>query len=143
MNFMHLILQTTPYLNGLALTLIRIGIGILFIGHGYLKFVAGYSNWLWTGQQMALVGITFAPLFWGICAMLSELGGGICLMLGFYTRIAAAFMAFTMLIALIYHIKKGDSFTVYAFPLSQLLIFIGLMIAGSGDFSLDKLLSAQ
>lgn len=120
-----------------GITVIRIGIGILFIIHGALKLIRGKEELVWTGQQMANVGITFAPLFWGICAMLSELVGGICLTLGLGTRIAAAFMAFTMLIAVIHHIKKGDSYGYISFPLSQMIIFIGLLIAGSGKYSLD------
>jgi len=121
----------------LGLTIIRIGMGLLFIIHGALKFKKGIPELLWTGEQMKNIGITFAPLFWGICAALSLLIGGICLTIGFATRIAAAFMAFTMLIAVIHHIRKGDSYGYISFPLSQMIIFIGLAIAGSGIYSLD------
>lgn len=127
----------SPALNQLALTVIRIGIGALFIGHGYLKLTRGASELQWTGEQMANLGITFAPMFWGICAMLAELVGGICLTLGFGTRIAACFMSFVMFVAIIHHIQKGDSYGYISFPLSQLVVFVGLIIAGSGIYSLD------
>ena len=137
---MHALFLISPELNQLALTVLRIGIGLLFVGHGYLKVVRGYDEWLWTGQQMKYIGITFWPLFWGICAMLAEFGGGICLTLGFCTRIAAAFMAFTMFVAVSHHIGKGDSYGYISFPFSQMIIFIALMIAGSGPYSLDYFL---
>ncbi len=128
---------STPERMEIGLTVLRIGIGILFIGHGYLKLIKGTSEWLWLGQQMGNLGITFAPLFWGICAALSEFVGGICLTLGLGTPVAAAFLAFTMFTAVIHHIIKSDSYGYISFPLSQMIIFIALVIAGSGTFSLD------
>ena len=124
--------------NEWALTVMRVGMGILFIGHGYLKLRGGIAEWQWTGEQMANLGISFAPLFWGLCAMAAELLGGICLTLGLGTRIAAAFMAFTMFVAVVHHIKKGDSYGYISFPLSQMIIFVGFVIAGSGPYSLDN-----
>lgn len=134
---MKFLFTTTAELNQLALTLIRIGFGILFIGHGALKLIRGKEELLWTGKQMANLGITMFPLFWGICAMLAELGGGVALTLGLCTRIAAFFMAFTMLVAITYHLKNGDSYGYISFPLSQLIVFVGFMIAGAGIYSLD------
>ncbi len=137
---MHYLISSIPELINLGLAIIRIGIGLLFIGHGYLKLMKGPSEWRWLGEQMGNLGIKFSPVFWGICAMMSELLGGICLVLGLGTRIAAAFMAFTMFVAVVYHVKKGDSYGYISFPLSQLVIFIGLIITGSGIFSLDYFL---
>lgn len=134
---LHLLFEHTPQYYDIGLTVIRMGIGILFIGHGYLKIARGKAELLWTGQQMANFGITFAPLFWGILAMLSELLGGISLTLGLGTRIAAFFMSCVMIVAIRYHIKNGDSYGYISFPLSQLVIFIGLFITGSGVYSLD------
>ena len=136
---MHFLFFSSPYVQEIGLTIIRIGMGLLFIGHGSLKIMRGTSELRWTGEQMANLGITFFPLFWGICAMLSEFVGGICLTLGLGTRIAAAFMAFTMLVAVIHHIVKGDSYGYISFPLSQMIVFLGLLFAGSGMFSLDYL----
>ncbi|MCL4360992.1 DoxX family protein [Candidatus Dependentiae bacterium] len=124
-------------LNDIGLAVIRIGTGLLFIGHGYLKLINGVPEWKWTGKQMTNLGINFAPIFWGVSAMLSELLGGISLTLGLGTRIAAAFMSFVMFVAVIHHIKKGDGYGYISFPLSHLIVFIGLIITGSGMFSLD------
>ena len=140
---MYFLFFSNPYVQEIGLTIIRIGVGLLFTGHGSLKIMRGIPELRWTGEQMANLGITFAPLFWGICAMLSEFVGGICLTLGLGTRIAAAFMAFTMFVAVIHHIVKGDSYGYISFPLSQMIVFIGLLFAGSGMFSLDYLFFTQ
>lgn len=137
---MQLLIYSSSELNSIALAFIRIGIGVLFIGHGSLKIIRGMPELRWTGEQMVNLGIHFAPLFWGICAMLSELLGGICLLLGFSTRIAACFMSFVMVVAIIYHVKNGDSYGYISFPLSQLIIFIAFIIAGAGIYSLDHYL---
>lgn len=113
---LQMIFSHTPQLYDIGLTVIRSGIGILFIGHGYLKIARGKKELLWTGEQMANFGITFAPLFWGILAMLSELLGGISLTLGLGTRIAALFMSCVMIVAIRYHIKNGDSYGYISFP---------------------------
>lgn len=135
---MEIVVNVTPELQALGIAVIRIGMGFLFIIHGYKKLIKGVPEWKWTGEQMQHLGINFAPTFWGICATLSELVGGICLTVGFATRIAASFMAFTMFVGTVYHIKKGDSYGYISFPLSQMIVFIGLAIAGSGAYSLES-----
>ena len=137
MGLLEYLFIDNAQLNMIALTVIRIGIGILFIGHGFLKLKHGKSEWQWTGEQMKNLGIHFGPLFWGVCAMLAELLGGISLSLGLLTRLATPFMAFVMFVAIVHHLAKGDSYGYISFPLSQLVIFIGLFIAGSGPYSLD------
>lgn len=120
-----------------GLTIIRVGMGLLFVTHGWKKVIGGYETWLWMGQQMQHLGIFFFPLFWGICAMLAEFVGGIMLTFGLGTRYAALFMAFTMFVAVVMHIQKGDSWGYISFPLSQMIILIGLFFAGSGPYSFD------
>ena len=140
MNFLFL---STVQLTAIGLAAIRIGTGILFIIHGSEKLVGGAQQWMWLGQQMSHLGITFAPIFWGFCAMLAEFVGGICLTLGFCTRIAALFLICTMLVAISYHVAKGDSFMIYSAPIANLVIFIGLLIAGGGIYSLDHYLFSK
>src|SRR5689334_11460627 len=88
---------------------LRIGIGFAFIfAHGYDKMMGGPELWTKIGASMANVGITFAPTFWGFMAAASEFIGGILILLGLFTRPAAAFMAFTMLMAFVQHASKLD-----------------------------------
>jgi putative oxidoreductase len=116
--------------------ILRVGIGIIFIGHGFPKIAGGIEKWIMLGSVMQNFGITFAPAFWGFMAACSEFFGGICLTLGLYTRIAAFFMSCVMIVALVMHLTKGDNFTIYSHPLSMLVVFISLIFIGGGKWSL-------
>src|SRR5690242_12099620 len=101
-----------------AWTCIRVGIGAIFTYHGFLKFMGGQPTWLWLGQAMANFGISSGFLYWGCAAMLAEFVGGICLAAGLCTRLAAFFIACTMCVAIVMHVKKGDSWATLSHPLS-------------------------
>lgn len=134
---MALTILANPLLQVIGLTVIRVGIGIIFTIHGMLKIKGGIPEFTWLGQQMGNLGITCCPLFWGICAMLAELLGGLSLVLGFGTRLACLFLIFVMIVAACYHLNNKEGYMHYSFALSQIATFMGLLIAGSGIFSLD------
>lgn len=138
----ELILSQSLWAKDVGLLIIRAGIGAVFIKHGFGKIMQGPQSWSWLGSQMAVVGITFLPVFWGLCAVATEFLGGCALVLGIYTRIAAIFMACVMFVAIAYHLNKGDAFTVTSHSISLLIVFIGLIVAGSGRFSIDWFLSS-
>jgi putative oxidoreductase len=112
-----------------ALFIIRMGIGLLYIIFGCTKLIGGMQTWGFLGSQMALFGITFAPAFWGFCAMLSELLGGLSMVMGRYMRYVLPFTMCTMLVALVMHISQGHDFNLYSFPLSMMIILIGLIFS--------------
>ncbi|HRN78541.1 MAG TPA: DoxX family protein [Candidatus Dependentiae bacterium] len=132
-----IIVQQNNWAQDLGLCVIRIAIGLIFVKHGSLKIARGMQELAWTGEQMKYLGITFAPLFWGIMAMLAEFVGGVCLTLGLGTRLVSPFLAFTMLVAVLYHVGKRDPWGYISHPLALLFVFVGLTIAGSGTYSLD------
>ena len=120
---------------------LRIGIGFAFIfTHGYGKISGGPELWEKIGGSMANVGITFAPVFWGFMAAASEFIGGILILLGLLTRPAAAFMAFTMLMAFVQHASKLDPWARAIHPVELFSVFMCLLFIGAGKFSLDALL---
>ncbi|MDP3889095.1 MAG: DoxX family protein [bacterium] len=122
----------------LGLLILRFGIGLIFVRHGFGKIIAGKQTWIALGGAMSNFGITFAPMIWGLLAAFAESFGGIFLVLGYYTRIASFFMAFVMFVAVIMHLKKGDDWTTVSHPLALLIVFISLMLMGSGRYSLDS-----
>lgn len=127
-----------------GLTFIRVAIGCIFMIHGWGKLSGGVATWHWMGSQMAHLGIVFWPTLWGFLAMLAEFGGGLCLALGLGTRFISAILAFVMIVAMSYHIAKGDSFNnVWSHACTMFFVFIGLCIAGSGVYSLDHYLFAK
>ncbi len=125
----------------LGILFLRIVIGISFaIVYGLMKIQGGPVFWEQIGGAMSNLGITFAPVFWGFLASLSEFGGGILIFFGLFTRPAAAFMAFTMLVAAIQHLSVRDPWYMVMNPLEMLAVFIALLFIGAGKYSLDYLL---
>jgi len=121
----------------IGLFIIRVGFGIFYVLHGWPKISGGVETWTAVGGSMGLVGINFAPAFWGFMAALAEFGGGLLLIFGFLTRPAAAFMLFTMLIATIMHVSQGDPINTVMNPLKGLVVFLGLLFTGGGVYSVD------
>lgn len=124
----------------LGLIILRIGIGLIFMMHGYGKLLGGPSSWHWLGTQMSFFGITFLPTVWGLIAACAEFFGGFCLIVGLGTRIAAFFMLCVMIVALTMHFNKGDDFSIYSHALAPAVVFLSLLVAGSGSYSLDHYL---
>lgn len=133
-----LLLLNSTWAKDTGLLIIRVALGLIFVRHGYGKLMGGPEQWLWLGNQMATIGITFFPVFWGLCSALAEFFGGLALVFGVGTRIACLFLIFNMSIALLYHLYIGDTFMIASHPLSLLFVFIGIFIAGAGRFSVDQ-----
>ncbi|HNM32713.1 MAG TPA: DoxX family protein [Chitinophagales bacterium] len=120
----------------LGLLIIRIGIGGMFLLHGYPKIIGGAEKWEMIGAAMRNIHINFAPAFWGFMAAFAEFGGGICLILGVLFRPALAMLIFTMFIAAFMHYTNGDGFGGYSHAVENGIVFLGLFIAGSGKYAL-------
>jgi len=125
----------------LGILFLRVVIGISFsIVYGLMKIQAGQEMWAQIGGAMSNLGITFAPVFWGFLASLSEFAGGILIFFGLFTRPAAAFMAFTMFVAAIHHLSMRDPWYVVMNPIEMFAVFVALVFIGAGKYSLDYLL---
>ncbi len=124
-----------------GLLVLRVGIGIMFMCHGFPKLTAGPEVWTKLGGALSNIGINFAPSFWGFMAAISEFGGGLLLALGLFTRPACFFLLNTMIVAVIMHISNGDSFVKYSHALEAAILFFSILLIGPGKFSLDEKLS--
>lgn len=124
-----------------GLLLIRVGVGAAFVFiHGLGKLTGGIELWKKLGASMSNLGITFFPEFWGFMAMFSEFFCGILLVLGLFFRPAAAFLTFTMFVAMMGHLSKLDPWGRVAHSLEMLFVFAGLVMLGAGKYSLDYLI---
>jgi len=121
-----------------GLLLLRIGLGVMMIMHGWPKLIGGPDVWTRLGGAMANFGITFTPEIWGLAAALAELLGGVLLILGFAMRPACIALAGTMAVAMMFHINKGDPFTDWSHAAELLIVFVSLLFIGAGKFSLDR-----
>ena len=123
--------------HDLGLLLLRIGLGILFMVHGFPKLAGGPAAWAGLGGVMGQVGLHFAPAVWGFLAALAEFGGGLLLAVGLWFRVACFGLLVTMVMATVMHLTKGDGFQDYSHALESAFVFLGLLLAGPGRYSLD------
>ena len=80
------------------------------------------------------------PLLMAFLAKGAELIGGVCLLAGFFTRVSALLIAFTMLVATI-TANLGQNFNIDGgFTISYFLFALIFLIWGGGKFGLDYLL---
>ena len=121
-----------------GLLALRIGIGVMFVLHGFPKISGGPEVWTKIGMAMGALGITFAPAFWGFMAASAEFGGGLLLVLGLLTRPASLLLLSTMIVATVMHVKAGDGMNVYSHALEAAILFFSLLFIGPGRLSLDE-----
>jgi len=128
-------------MGGWASIPLRVGLGIMFAGHGLQKVFGLFGGPGINGFAQGLSKLGFTPpFFWAYAAGLTELLGGICLLLGLGTRIASVFLFILMTVAIAtVHIKNGF-FAMnngFEYPFIIACICIALLILGSGRWSLN------
>lgn len=106
--------------------------GATFATHGYAKIFT--EKGVPTGDVEAHGLPLPEVLAWA--AALTELGGGILVLVGIYTRVSATFCAITMAVAA-FVIHGDDGFGMMEFALVYLLIFVTLALTGPGRYSGD------
>ena len=126
--------------QGVALGLIRMVAGAIFLAHGLQKLlVFHYAGVVGAFQHMGIP----VPAISAALAMAAELGGGLLLLTGFYARLAAIPLAFTMFVAITQvHLHAGffAQGGGFEYPLTLLVVTVALAIGGGGAFALDNLL---
>jgi putative oxidoreductase len=125
----------------LGLLVLRVGLGAAFMAHGIPKLMSGPEGWVHQGEAVSNLGIHFGHQAFGLMAGLAEAGGGLCLLLGLFTRLACLPMLFTMIVATTMHLKHGQGFGGAAHPIEDGVALLALLVAGAGRYSLDHKLS--
>lgn len=134
--------RSTPAATATAIAILRIVTGVVFLAHGYQKvFIFGHAG---VAQGFAGMGIPAAGLAAGLVAAI-ELLGGLALVLGIGTRIAAVLLALDMLGAvLLVHARNGFFLPNGAeFALTLLGAVAALAIAGAGALSIDRVVGRR
>ena len=140
---MSTLFRTTPDRQAsVALAVVRVLTGIIFIAHGAQKlFVFGLAG---VSGGFAQMGIPMPGVVGPFIALL-EFFGGIALVFGLLTRLASLGLLFDMLGAiLLVHLKNGFFLPQgYEFALLLLGTSAALVVAGAGRFSLDSMLAGR
>lgn len=139
-------------IEGWTLLLLRVGVGILFVQHGYPKIT---HLKLWASALKM-------PTFLCFLSALSMVAGGICLGLGFLTPLSSLAILGSMAFAMVLEIAQGSPFVArdpYLIPEGQYegpagkgeppswekafmycVMLITIAVFGPGAFSLDALI---
>ncbi|MDR7523455.1 MAG: DoxX family protein [Armatimonadota bacterium] len=131
-----------------GLFILRLGLGIIFPFHAWLKAnprgpaggVRGFSGWL---AQMRVP----LPGFLGWVVVLLESVGAVLLILGLGTRILAFGFAIEMLVAIVL-VKRGmakkrfmePDGTGWEFEFALMMAALALVFAGPGSIALDRVI---
>ena len=122
----------------IALLILRVGVGFMFILHGYPKIMGGMEKWAGLGSYgMGSIGIHIFPAFWGFMAAFSEFVGGIMILLGLYIRYFSILLFITMLVAVCSHIAGGDGIMGASHALESAIVFLCLFFSGAGNYSIS------
>lgn len=121
----------------IAILLARISIAILMLTHGISKIAlfnetpVQFMDFMGLGTEMSLTLAIFA-----------EMGCSVLILLGLGTRVAVIPLIITMLVA-VFIVHGADPFAKQEMGLHYLLVYIMLLLTGSGKYSLDNLVTAK
>ena len=127
-------LLSTKYSAGVfnaAMLLLRLGAGILMMGHGYEKLIHfgskhnSFMNFLGMGSTISLSLVIFAEFF---CALF--------IIIGLFTRLAAIPLIIAMSVAL-FKAHNVDIFGKGELAALYLTCFLVLLLLGPGKVSVD------
>lgn len=133
-------------LAGLAPLAVRVIVGVIMIAHGAQKLQAGPAN---VGQSLAGMGVPL-PVLTGYAVTFTELIGGVLLVVGLFSRLAALLLTanltgaiFLVNIGVGFLTPPGAASSGVELPLALIACLLAVLLAGPGKLSLDHALGIE
>lgn len=134
-----------------TLTLLRLVLGVVFFAHGAQKVLGWWGGYGFTGTMGFFTGTMGIPAPLAFLAIMAEFLGGLGLIVGAVSRVAAFGIFSVMAVALKVHLpfgffmnwngdQKGEGFEYH---LLAAAIAAVLAIRGAGALSVDRLLAGR
>ena len=125
---------------------VRVIVGVIMAAHGLQKLLAGPGNF---GGFLAQLGVP-APTLMGYVVTLVELGGGILLIIGLFSRLAALLLTIDLVVAILlvkvnvgFLSPQGGGGAGAELDLALIAGFLVILLAGAGRISLDYTLGIE
>lgn len=138
--------------NDYVLTILRLVLGVVFFAHGAQKMLGWFGGYGFKGTMGFFTQTMHIPAAFAFLAIAAEFFGGLGLLVGLLTRVAAFGITVNMLVAIFtVHVangffmnwsgqQKGEGFEYH---LLVLAMTTALMIRGAGAFSIDRAISEK
>lgn len=130
----------------LGLLILRISVGVIFFAHGAQKVFGWFGGYGLAGTSGFLKQAYGIPIILSYFASFIELLGGLAMILGLFTQIAAIGLGIVMLVALVkVHLSVGffmnwgsvaNRGEGYEFNVALLAMIIALALIGPGQYAL-------
>jgi len=122
-----------------GLLIIRVGLGIMFIYHGFPKLQGGVKTWEMIGGATGVIGIHFWPVVWGLLCALTETVGGFLLIIGLAFRPVCLLLLINLIVAALSSLHGPEGGLMNAsHAIEDAIMFAGLLFVGPGKYSADK-----
>jgi len=137
--------------NDVATTVLRLALGVIFFAHGAQKMLGWFGGYGFTGTMGFFTGVMHIPAVFAFLAIAAEFFGGLGLIFGLFTRLAAFGVLCNMIVAIaMVHghfgfwmnwtgAQKGEGFEYHLLLIAASAF---LIIRGAGAASVDRLLSS-
>ena len=144
--FRRLISTTDDY----TITVARLVLGVVFFAHGAQKMMGWFGGYGFAGTMNFFTQMMHIPAPFAFLAICAEFFGGLGLLVGFLSRVAAFGISINMLVAIFtVHIhngffanwtgqQKGEGIEYHLLALALLFLVI---VKGGGALSVDRALS--
>jgi putative oxidoreductase len=126
--------------------ILRIGLGGILIPHGCQKLFGLFGGMGLTANAALFERLGYSPgMFWGTLVGCTEFIGGILLVLGLFTRFAAAAMLIFMIVAVKFTSAKGFFWSAggMEYPILIGVCALFFLIRGGGHCSLDRTIGRE
>ncbi len=136
--------------NSSAIAILRLVLGVVFFAHGAQKMLGWFGGYGFSGTMGFLTGMLHIPAPFAFLAIAAEFFGGLGLLLGVLTRVAAFGIAVNMLVAIATVHARFGFFANWSgtqkgegieFHLLVLAMTVFLMLKGAGALSVDRKLA--
>ncbi|MCL5885338.1 MAG: DoxX family protein [Deltaproteobacteria bacterium] len=133
-----------------AALLLRLALGVMILPHGMQKLFGWFGGYGFSGTVGFFTDTLGIPWILGVAAILAEFFGGLALVAGFLTRMAALAVGTVMLVAMTtVHLQHGFFMNWFGnqkgegieFFLLAIGIAATLVLKGGGSFSIDRKLA--